>query len=376
MTTMPVRSFLSGPEGERATVPVNEVPLNVPDLCRRVDAVLEEFLECKPRTAADGHMPAQVVDVLRGFLASGGKRLRPVLCICGWDAARGGTCPRPVLQAAAALEMFHAFALIHDDLMDQSGTRRGHPTVHRSLATRHAGRGHRIAEQLGASGAILVGDLALARSDELLHTAGLPPDRLAALWPVIDAMRTEIMVGRYLDVISTGTLEADLDSPLRISRYKTAKYTVERPLHIGAVLAGAGPAVLDACTAFALPLGEAFQLRDDLLGVFGVPGQTGKPCLDDLRDGKHTVLIALALQRADAHQRSALRDLVGAPDPEECGAARIRAVLEDIGARTAIEHMIATPYEQALTALDRAPFPAPTTTALRRIAHYATTRTV
>ncbi|ARP73401.1 geranylgeranyl diphosphate synthase [Streptomyces pluripotens] len=349
-----------------------------PDLTgfrQAVDACLDRFLDRKAHTAAADELPPEIIDILRDFLFRGGKRLRPLLCACGWSAGAGGGETTRLVSVAAAMEMFHAFALIHDDVMDRSATRRGRPTVHRALATHHgAHRSQTAAERLGASAAVLVGDLALVWSDELLSTH-LSPEQLPAVRPYVDAMRTEVMYGQYLDLLNTGQLTGDIETPLQVIRYKTAKYTIERPLHIGAALAGAGPAVLDACTAFALPLGEAFQLRDDLLGVFGTPEQTGKPVLDDLRDGKHTVLIALALTRANPHQDTILRTLLGSPDLDENGAARIRAILDSTGAHADTEHMIHTRYQQALTALDRAPFPATATAALRQIAHAATTRT-
>src|ERR1041384_706255 len=217
-------------------------------------------------------MPTQFVQALADFLAAGGKRLRPLLCVTGWHAAVGERTPPPaVIRVAAALEMFHAFALIHDDVMDQSSLRRGHPTVHRALAGQRlaAGDSPVSAERFGVGGALLVGDLALTWSDELIHTAGLGPAQLTAILPVLNVMRTEIMYGQYLDLVATGSPTDDVERALTIARYKTSKYSIERPLHIGAVLAGAGHDLLGALTGYALPLGEAFQLRADLLGAFG-----------------------------------------------------------------------------------------------------------
>ncbi|MGW2600294.1 polyprenyl synthetase family protein [Streptomyces klenkii] len=340
-----------------------------------VDACLDGFLDRQNHTAAARRLPPEIPLTLRDFLFCGGKRLRPLLCACGWYAAAGGGETTMLVQAAAALEMFHAFALIHDDVMDRSTTRRGQPTVHRTLATHHSvHRSQAAAERLGASAAILVGDLALVWSDELLHSH-LPPAQLAAIRPYVNAMRTELMYGQYLDLLHTGQPTATIEAPLQIIRYKTAKYTIERPLHIGAALAGATPVVLDACTDFALPLGEAFQLRDDLLGIYGDPQHTGKSVLDDLRDGKHTVVTALAFQHANPRQNQTLRALLGTPDLDEDGAARIRHIFDDTGAHTETEHMVHTRCRQALTALDHAPFPATAKAALRRIAHAATMRT-
>ncbi|MBT2458322.1 polyprenyl synthetase family protein [Streptomyces sp. ISL-86] len=341
-----------------------------------VDTCLERFLECKAHAAARQGMPPEVAATLHDFVFAGGKRLRPLLCVCGWYAAGGSGKPDAVVQAAAALEMFHAFALIHDDLMDHSDTRRGSPTVHRSLAEHHRPAwGRAAAERLGASGAILVGDLALAWSDELLHTASLPPGRLAAVLPIIDTMRSEVMYGQYLDLLATGRPSGDVTIPMRIIRYKTAKYTVERPLHVGAAIAGAGSGTLDTLSAYALPLGEAFQMRDDLLGVYGDPVQTGKSCLEDLREGKHTVLLALALQRADPAQRTALHAVIGDPLLGEDAVTRMRDLITATSAHAAVEDMIRARREQAGQALRTAPLAPAAARSLQQIADTATVRT-
>ncbi|CDR17545.1 Polyprenyl synthetase [Streptomyces iranensis] len=314
------------------------------DLRACIDAVLTEFLREKAAAAEREHLPASFVQAVAGFLAAGGKRLRPLLCVTGWHAAVGErTPPAAVIRVAAALEMFHAFALIHDDVMDQSSIRRGEPTVHRALAGQRIASGDspESAEWFGVGAAVLVGDLALTWSDELIHTAGLTPDELTGLLPLLDVMRSEIMYGQYLDLAATGSPTDDVERALTIARYKTSKYSIERPLHIGAVLAGADDDLLDALTAYALPLGEAFQLRDDLLGAFGDPAETGKPRMDDLRDGKHTALVALALRTASADSADLLRDLLGRADLTDAQAERVRAVLIESGARTGIEDMIA-----------------------------------
>ncbi|MEU7022974.1 polyprenyl synthetase family protein [Streptomyces sp. NPDC046203] len=351
--------------------------MDLTEIRRAVDSELEEFLRCKLRAAAGHRLPAEAPETLHRFLFAGGKRLRPLLCVVGWHAAaKAGDRMHPgVYRAAAALEMFHAFALVHDDIMDRSDTRRGQPTVHRTLAARHGGgRGRADRAHLGVSAAILVGDLALCWSDELLHTAGLPAERLLAVLPVIDSMRSEVMYGQYLDLLASGKPAGDLETPLEVIRYKTAKYTVERPLHVGAVLADADPRVLAACTDFAMPLGEAFQLRDDLLGVFGDSARTGKSHLDDLREGKHTVLLALAVQRADSRQRETLDVLVGDPGLTDDDARSVREILVATGARDRVEEMIRSRRDHARRALDHAPFSADAVAALRGIADSATRR--
>ncbi|MFE2324369.1 polyprenyl synthetase family protein [Streptomyces sp. NPDC059385] len=352
---------------------ISELP-DAAALCGHVTAVLEGFLAHKETVGAKLRMPAEVTECLRD-LAVGGKRLRPLLCVTGWQAAGGRGTPEAVVRVAASLEMFHTFCLIHDDVMDGSASRRGAPTVHRRLARHHGqDRGTFAAERVGASCAILIGDLALAWSGELLHAAGLTPARLDAVLPLVDDMRSEVMYGQYLDVTAAGRPSTDVDQALRIARYKTAKYTVEHPLHIGAAVAGATPAVREALSAYALPVGEAFQLRDDLLGVFGTPEVTGKPALDDLREGKHTVLAALALQRADREQRRTLHSLLGSPALDAEGAAHLRVILTATGARGEVEDMIQTRRAQALRVLDTAPFPPAATVSLRQLADSALVR--
>ncbi|MFD6879981.1 MULTISPECIES: polyprenyl synthetase family protein [unclassified Streptomyces] len=340
---------------------------------RRIDACLAAFLDRKAGEAAAGGLPREVVEALRGLLAAGGKRVRPLLCVVGWHAAGGWSGEESAVAAAASLEMFHAAALIHDDIMDDSATRRGKPTVHRALTDYHCG--HRDAGRLGVHAAILMGDLALSWSAELLHTAGLEPSRLLAALPVVDAMRGEIIYGQYLDVVATGHPSGDVEGALEIVRLKTARYTVQRPLQLGAVLAGAGTATLEALTAYAMPVGESFQLRDDLLGVFGDPRRSGKSCLEDLRAGKHTVLLAVALTRAGDSERRELLSLVGHAGLDENGATRVRALLETTGARDIVEDLIALRRRQALDALDKAAFPARADAALRHITDNATHRT-
>jgi geranylgeranyl diphosphate synthase type I len=332
----------------------------------------------KTITAQAAALPQEVTDTLSALLHSGGKRLRPLLCVLGWHAARGAGSMAPAVQAGAALEMFHAFCLLHDDVMDRSDTRRGQLTAQRTLAARHAvGRISADAQHIGACAAILIGDLALTWSDELLREsyAGLEQQQLARLLSLVDAMRSEVMYGQYLDLIATGRPSTDLDHALLIIRYKTAKYTMERPLHIGAALAGGNDLLMKSLSAFALPLGEAFQLRDDLLGVFGTATETGKSCLDDLREGKHTCLIALALQHAAPEQADQLRLLLGCPTLTEGQAQIARRIITATGAPAMVERMITERFEHAKTALDEAPIPADIRSQLRDLAEQGVWRT-
>ncbi len=245
-------------------------------------------------------------------LLSGGKRLRAAFCYWGWRACGGADGPE-IFAAAAALELLHASALVHDDVMDASDTRRGQPAVHKRFAARHASAGWRgSSDSFGAGAAILVGDLLLAWTDELLRTCGLPPDAVWRGLAVLDAMRTEVFAGQFLDLVGQACATVALDDALRVVTYKSAKYTVERPLHLGAELSGNVP-VQAAFSEYGIPIGIAFQLRDDILGVFGDPAKTGKPVIDDLREGKRTVMLAIARDRADAGQADVLDRSVGDP---------------------------------------------------------------
>lgn len=320
---------------------------------------------------------APAVAVLRDLLA-GGKRIRPRFCYWGWRAA-GGADRHEAVTAAAALELLHASALIHDDIMDGSDLRRGAPTVHRRFGAAHAANAWRgEPERYGTAAAIVLGDLCLAWCDEMFDTCGLAPDRVAAAKPLLHLMRTEVMAGQYLDLLEQAR---DLDVPdptaraRTVIRYKSAKYTVERPLHIGATLAGAGAELLPALSAYGLPLGEAFQLRDDVLGVFGDPATTGKPAGDDLREGKRTVLVALAMRRADAAGQAALRRGLGDPGLDRSGVAELADVIASSGALAEAERRISGLTERALDAIDATPITPDARHALRDLAAAATART-
>jgi geranylgeranyl diphosphate synthase type I len=332
-----------------------------------ITARLVAFLGDKQERAAAQGLVAEVPAVLGDFIAAGGKRIRPLLCVAGWHAAGGSPeVPDAVLRTAVALELYQAFALIHDDVIDNSASRRSQPTVHRALAQRYAHAADPA--HLGVSAAILIGNMALTWSDELFTTAEVPAARRVAVGSLIDAMREEMHYGQYLDLLGAlGPVEDQL-TPMTVVRYKTAKYTVERPLHIGAALAGAPQALLDTLSRFALPLGDAFQLRDDLLGIYGDPDSTGKSVLDDLREGKHTLLVALAAQAADPAQRTLLDTHLGDPDLDEYDARRLREAITATGAPAVVETMIGDRYSEALAVLDDAPISDAATAMLRTLA--------
>jgi len=341
----------------------------------RVDRALQAFLGRQREvllTTGPDLLPG--ADSISGLLAEG-KRLRPAFCYWGWRGAGGPDCPE-IINAAAALELLHAGALVHDDLMDASDTRRGRPSLHRQFEARHAGSGwHGSPAAFGMGAAILLGDLLLCWTDEMFHASGLPAEALRRGRPVLDRMRTEVFAGQYLDLLGQVTGDETLASALRVVEFKTAKYTIERPLHLGAALAGGCDAALAAaCTSYGLPLGVAFQLRDDILGVFGDPAQTGKPAGDDVREGKRTVLLAIARDRATAGQAEIIDKYLGNPGLDEAGMAEIRAAITATGAVAECERMIGRNVGEAIAALAAAPITGEAREALAGLAVAATAR--
>ena len=311
------------------------------DLRSRVQAALDAFLTAhRPGLLAMAGELAPMADAVGDFL-TGGKRLRPGFCFWGHLGAGGSDTPE-IVVAAAALELFQAAAIIHDDVMDGSDTRRGKPALHKQLAAEHG-------ERFGTGAAILLGDLTLCWSEEMLVGSGLlNPDARE----VFDTMRAELMAGQYLDLLESVSSNGTVESALRVARYKSAKYTIVEPLHLGATTAGAGRDVLEAYSSYGLPLGIAFQLRDDLLGVFGDPSVTGKPAGDDLREGKRTVLVATALERSTPAQADLVHRRLGDPELDADGVAELRDVLVTTGAVDEVEKLIASSTEEALAALD------------------------
>jgi geranylgeranyl diphosphate synthase type I len=253
-----------------------------------------------------------------------------------------------VVDAGAAFELLQAFALVHDDVMDGSDTRRGARTAHLAYGDRHRAEAWRGEERrFGEGVAILLGDLAHVYADRLVPRSH--PD-VQVVW---DELRTELNVGQYLDLVGTARGDVDHEAARRIARYKSGKYTIERPLHVGAALAGRFAELAGPLSAYGDPLGEAFQLRDDLLGAFGDEALTGKPVGDDLREGKPTPLLALATAAADPAQLEVLA-LVGAPDLDGGRIATIQQVLHDTGAVVAVEASIDELTTRALDGLARA----------------------
>jgi geranylgeranyl diphosphate synthase type I len=317
---------------------------------RRVDARLAQMLGDEHRRwSAVDTLLDEPLDRLRSFTVHGGKRLRPAFCHLGNAAAGGEPGDLQVLDAGAALELLHVFALIHDDVMDGSVLRRGEPTIHHHFAEVHgAGDWAGECRRFGEGVAVLVGDLALVLADRLL--TGAP----RAAWDVYNELRVELVMGQILDVSFAANRAADPATSRKISLFKSAKYTVERPLHLGAALAGRLDDLSSAFTGFGLPVGEAFQLRDDVLGAFGDEAVLGKPVGDDFREGKPTRLVLHAIDVAERQQlRPALRVLSHLGDPALTPAqvVEIQEVIEATGARTAVEQRIDDLLGEAVDAL-------------------------
>ncbi|MFJ8831655.1 polyprenyl synthetase family protein [Micromonospora aurantiaca] len=348
------------------------------DLIKGVDETLAAFLaaEVESLTEIDAAMGGFAATA-RDCVLAGGKRVRPTFAYWGWRGVVGGEEPLcSVLPALSALELLHTFALVHDDVMDASDTRRGLPTAHRAAAARHRAAGHTgDPDRYGEAVAVLIGDLCMVWADRLMAHAAVPADRLLDVRRCYDQMRVETVAGQFLDVLGENDPASwTVDRALRVARYKTASYTVQRPLLFGACLAGtdADDPLIAAYTRYGLAVGEAFQLRDDLLGVYGDPETTGKPAGDDLRTGKPTALLMLARQLADPAQHRALERAGSVTAAHEVD--RLADVVRDTGATARVERMISDRVTEALAALGTAPIDETARTALTGLASAATAR--
>ena len=333
----------------------------------RIDDRIEEHRRLLEPLGSDA---TPLLDEAQGFLA-GGKRFRAQFAMLGFRSVQpfdvhgdvDGEFSR-ILDAACALELFHAAALIHDDVIDRSATRRGRPASHRAFSALHAQHGWRgSADHFGLAGAILLGDLLQSWADELLQRAcdqTEDPGSGRAAREHFNRMRSEVAVGQYLDVWEEqqpnfADHEAQLERSTRVLVYKSAKYSVESPLLIGAALAGASGAQEEALSAYGLPVGVAFQLRDDLLGVFGDAEVTGKPSGDDLIEGKRTVLATLAREDLPSTQRRIFDELIGAPEITPGQVRMLQQTIRDSAAVQQVEDMISRNVDRATGSLVNAP---------------------
>ncbi len=285
-------------------------------------------------------------------MMASGKRLRPAFAYWGYRAA-GGKDNEEILKAATALEFLQSCALIHDDVMDESDTRRGKPSSHRQFESLHQkNQWLGDAKLFGLGGAILLGDLCLSWADELLMKSGFSEEHLTNAKNLYDTMRTELLAGQYLDLLEQAKSNANLENILQVITYKSAKYTIERPLHMGALLAGADSKMIETLSNYGLPLGIAFQLRDDILGVFGDENITGKPAGDDLREGKRTVLVATALEKTSGADQELLKNSLGNKNLTQTEIEKLQEVLTNSGAVEVVENLIETNRDAALDAIN------------------------
>ncbi|MFJ6793020.1 polyprenyl synthetase family protein [Streptomyces sp. NPDC091268] len=335
----------------------------------RIDEVLVALADEEERALLGLHVElSPLSEQLRRSLACG-KRIRAAFLYWGWRAAGQPDC-EGVIRAAAAMELVHAAACTHDDIIDDSRMRHGQLTAHAAFAA--AGR-------RSTALAMILGDLLMGYAGQVFTSCGLPGAYLARTVPLWSTLLRETMAGEFLEVLRTDAgapRVPQVAESLEVCRYKTAKYTVERPLHLGATLGGAPQALLEAFSAYGLPLGEAFQLRDDLLGTFGDPARTGKSNLDDLRDGKPTALLALTVAAAGEDDRRLLAKLVGNPELDAHEAESVRELMDRCGARRQVEDMIAQRIVHATAALAAAPMPAEARSALRELAGTAADRSL
>jgi geranylgeranyl diphosphate synthase type I len=343
------------------------------DVVARVEGALKLFLDGRCEALARvGDDLEPVASAAADFVLTGGKRLRPTFAYWGWRTTRGAEDDaQALITAAASLELLHASALVHDDVMDDSDTRRGRPAAHRAFARLHAEH-HWLGDSrsFGTSAAILLGDLLLCWSDQMFGSAGVGPQA----HQVYLRMREEVMAGQYLDLLEQARGRTSVDAALRVAEFKTSRYSVEQPLQLGAAAAGAPEATREALHRYGMALGEAFQLRDDVLGVFGDSSRTGKPTGDDLREGKRTLLAALAAQRADPEQAAVLRQGLGDRSLDSSGARRLAEVIVETGALASVEVRIAARASEARAALQEPAISPPARAALTDLVSVATDR--
>jgi geranylgeranyl diphosphate synthase type I len=351
---------------------VHAAPQSLLDVASRVDKRLESLLAVERERWAkvDADLVPPIDEIARLVLA-GGKRLRPAFCFWGFVGAGGDPTDELVIDAGAALELLHAFALFHDDVMDGSLTRRGEPTTNAKFEASHgadklAGESRRFGDGV----AILVGDLAYVYSDQLMRNAS------PQAWTIWNELRIELNFGQYLDMLGSATNERRREKAERICRYKSGKYTIERPLHLGALLAApTRDDLIPVLSTYGLPLGDAFQMRDDVLGAFGDTAITGKPVGDDLREGKPTPLMAIATARASTAQLKELQ-LVGNQDLTPVQIARVQEVIRETGALDELETVITRLTDEAIVAVQNVPFAQSVRDELITLAEYVSWRTV
>jgi geranylgeranyl diphosphate synthase, type I len=346
-----------------------ELPASCRALVGEVDAELDRVLrDQRDRMVSGDPGVSGPFEELARIVGAGGKRLRPVFCLLGHQAGRGEPGPE-ILRSAAALELLHTFAIVHDDVMDRSRVRRGRPASWVQLGEAHLREGMRgDPASFGVAAAVLVGDLALILADQAFVGSGFPPSRVLPALDRYNRMRAEMVAGQYLDVLAAHSGWVGEAEARRVAVLKSGLYTVEGPLHIGCLLAGGGPEVLAMLSRYGVPLGESFQIRDDVLGVFGDPSATGKDRDSDLREGKRTVLVARTLALAGDADRRFIDERLGRADLAAGDVERIRSLMEDSGALADTLRLIGELTEEAKSAVSPEVVPAEVAETLRDMA--------
>src|SRR3954447_16473888 len=324
---------------------------------RAVGANIDDFvaLRCAPELTAAGIGIAS--KVLREFI-EGGRCVRWMFMYLGWLC--GADDDAAALRASSSLELLHAFALLQDDVMDASTLRRGRPAAHVAFARWHRQVGlSGSAGRFGESAAVLLGDLCLVWAAQMMRESGVPAHALDRVWPRYDAMRTELAVGQFADLINDAGGYPTLDKVLEVSRRKSGNYTVRRPLEMGAAMAGCGEDVLTTLARYGDAIGEAFQMRDDVLGIFGSPALTGKPSSSDLAERKATSVVAAAYHLADSTLRRELRTMMSAERLDDDDVRQWRKLITATGAVEWIERLIDARLTLALRLIDESGIPPP-----------------
>ncbi len=362
---------------EELRAPVIGAPLSLLAFAREAEPKLRELLERKAavaRTLPVDLWPAFAA--LRDYVLRGGKRLRGALCLLGHQA--GGGKRADAFPAALGLELLHAYLLVHDDFMDNDEVRRGGPTLHVTLARTGALYAHETqvpaGEHLGGSLAILLGSLLQAWALELLFQTRVAPERVVAAAAILSRVLGDVTLGQALDLAAPLGPELGVEGVLEIERLKTGSYTFELPLILGALLAGAEADTLEALSAYAQPLGQAFQIADDLLGVFGSPAVTGKSAGNDLREGKRTLVVLRALEVADKPDAASLRAALGRRDLDDRDVDALREVLRRCGAEQWARGEAERLCLESLAALESPALPMGVAQELHDIARYAVLR--
>ncbi|MCC2280931.1 polyprenyl synthetase family protein [Streptomyces sp. ET3-23] len=319
-----------------------------------VDSLLKNLLDDKRKNLSNKDV-GLLLERLSVFVLGGGKRLRSAFCYWGWQGAGGSGSAEGVIRAAASLELLHAFALLQDDIIDHSATRRGLPAMHRQLAELHqSSHWHGPAADFGIGGAMMLSNLCLVWSSMLLHEASEDAQQIGTLKALHQGTVADATYGEVLELILQSERRYDKCHCMEVVRYKAGRYMFMPALLMGAVLANARPEVFSCYQDFGIAIGDGYQLRDDLLGAFGNPSLTGKPNTDDFREGKPTVLIAEALQRFDGGTLKRAYELYGNPHISPREISELRDLLRTSGAVAAIERLIRECAATGATALTRA----------------------